>query len=119
MTDPRGEAEQIDSLAEFLTAPTISVQFDDGKGRALYPEEQATICMALRAFARSASAPSATANARAVAEWHDRLGAMLDHAGHPDYSLREMFAGLRQLRDDMIAAAPSPDGNDNETGGAR
>jgi hypothetical protein len=46
------------------------------------------------------------ANALAVAEWHDRLGAMLDHAGHPDYSLREMFAGLRQLRDDMIATLP-------------
>ena len=41
-----------------------------------------------------------------VREWHDRLGAMLDQAGHPDYSLREMFAGLRQLRDEMLAAAP-------------
>ena len=33
---------------------------------------------------------------------HDRLGSMIDQVGHPDYSLRELIAGLREVRDDLL-----------------
>ena len=38
-------------------------------------------------------------------EAHDHLGAMIDQVGHPDYSLRELVDGLRQVRDALLAAA--------------
>jgi len=41
----------------------------------------------------------------ALREWHDSLGAMIDQAGHPDYSLREIVEGLRNIRDEMMAFA--------------
>lgn len=42
--------------------------------------------------------------------WHDRLGNMTDQVGHPDYSLRSMVEGLRELRDEMFAALSSVQG---------
>lgn len=38
---------------------------------------------------------------------HDRLGSMIDQVGQPDYSLRELVAGLREVRDDLLAIARS------------
>jgi hypothetical protein len=37
-----------------------------------------------------------------ITAWHDRLGNMIDQVGHPDYSLRELVNGLRNIRDEMI-----------------
>lgn len=42
--------------------------------------------------------------------WHDRLGSMIDQLGHPDYSLRELVEGLRQIRDEMLPALQSTGG---------
>jgi len=39
-----------------------------------------------------------------VKQWHDQLGDMIDQIGHPDYSLRELADGLRQIRDAMLSA---------------
>jgi hypothetical protein len=36
-------------------------------------------------------------------ELHDRLGSMIDQVGHPDYSLRELVDGLREVRDELLA----------------
>ena len=44
----------------------------------------------------------------ALQSWHDRLGAMIDQVGHPDYSLREMVDGMRQIRDEMIVLRAAP-----------
>lgn len=33
---------------------------------------------------------------------HDRIGAMIDQVGQPDYSLRELVDGLREVRDDLM-----------------
>jgi hypothetical protein len=38
-------------------------------------------------------------------ELHDRLGAMIDQVGQPDYSLREMVSGLREIRDALFVAS--------------
>ena len=38
-------------------------------------------------------------------QWHDQLGAMIDQVGQPDYSLRELVEGMRQIRDSMLDAA--------------
>ena len=43
----------------------------------------------------------------ALRDWHDRLGSMIDQVGHPEYSLREFIAGLRVMRDEMLALRSS------------
>jgi hypothetical protein len=43
-------------------------------------------------------------NAELLRAWHDRLGAMIDQVGQPDYSLREMVVGMRDIRDEMYSA---------------
>lgn len=40
-------------------------------------------------------------------ELHDRLGAMIDQIGQPDYSLRELVNGLCEVRDDLLRLVPS------------
>ena len=40
-------------------------------------------------------------------QWHDRLGSMIDQIGQPDYSLRELVVGLREIHDEMRAADSS------------
>jgi hypothetical protein len=40
-------------------------------------------------------------------ELHDRLGSMIDQVGQPDYSLREMVKGLREVRDAMFILSES------------
>lgn len=40
-------------------------------------------------------------------ELHDRLGAMIDQVGQPDYSLRELVEGLRAVRTDLLALSES------------
>lgn len=35
-------------------------------------------------------------------EIHDRLGSMIDQVGQPDYSLREMVQGMREIRDSIM-----------------
>lgn len=42
-------------------------------------------------------------NGHTTQQLHDRLGAMIDQIGHPDYSMREMVEGLRSVRDDLLA----------------
>lgn len=44
----------------------------------------------------------------ALHRWHDQLGAMIDQVGQPDYSLREMVDGLRQIRDEMLQSTSAP-----------
>lgn len=44
----------------------------------------------------------------AVKQWHDRLGAMIDQIGRPDYSMRDFIAGIRTVRDEMMALRCSP-----------
>ena len=43
--------------------------------------------------------------APALRELHDRLGAMIDQVGQPDYSLRELVDGLREVRDELLRLA--------------
>jgi hypothetical protein len=38
---------------------------------------------------------------------HDRLGSMIDQIGQPDYSLRELVDGLREVRDELFTIARS------------
>lgn len=38
----------------------------------------------------------------AMHKLHDRLGAMIDQIGHPDYSLRELVDGLREIRNELM-----------------
>ena len=47
-----------------------------------------------------AVAPSASVS---LNELHDRLGSMIDQIGQPDYSLRELAKGLREVRDSLFA----------------
>jgi hypothetical protein len=42
-----------------------------------------------------------------------------DDASFEDTNFKEACKFMRKLWNTMLAAAPSPDGNDNETGGAR
>ena len=44
-----------------------------------------------------------------VKRLHDQLGSMIDQIGHPDYSLGELRAGLRQVRDELFALSRSRD----------
>jgi hypothetical protein len=41
---------------------------------------------------------------------HDRLGSMIDQIGQPDYSLRELVDGLREVRDELFTIARSEKG---------
>ena len=42
-------------------------------------------------------------------ELHDRLGSMIDQVGHPDYSLRELVSGLREVRDALLSETAQRD----------
>lgn len=44
-------------------------------------------------------------NSDLVKRLHDRLGGMINQIGQPDYSLRELINGLREVRDDLLKAA--------------
>ena len=48
-------------------------------------------------------------------ELHDRLGSMIDQVGHPDYSLRELVKGLREVRDDLVRIDTPPFTDDSLT----
>ena len=53
---------------------------------------------------------SASGSRATPQQLHDRLGAMIDQIGHPDYSLRELADGLRDVRDALftLSAITSP-----------
>lgn len=51
---------------------------------------------------------SAALTTSLVHKWHDKLGAMIDQVGHPDFSLREFVDGLCLIRDDMMARSSVP-----------
>lgn len=40
---------------------------------------------------------------KGLRQLHDRLGSMIDQVGQPDYSLRELVDGLREVRDELFA----------------
>jgi len=61
------------------------------------------VAAAAEANAHRQAAPSSTRPI--LRELHDRLGAMIDQVGQPDYSLREMVNGLREVRDALYAAS--------------
>lgn len=50
------------------------------------------------------TSPTAT-----LRQLHDRLGSMIDQVGHPDYSLRELVDGLREVRDALLSQSADGD----------
>lgn len=45
---------------------------------------------------------AALSSTRALVVLHDKLGSMIDQIGQPDYSLRELVIGLREVRDELM-----------------
>jgi len=68
------------------------------------------VAAAAEANAHRQAAPSSTRPI--LRELHDRLGAMIDQVGQPDYSLREMVNGLREVRDALYEEFDSMDADE-------
>jgi hypothetical protein len=52
-----------------------------------------------------------TSHKSRLRELHDRLGSMIDQVGQPDYSLREMVEGLREVREAMFILSETRERN--------